>query len=71
MDISGVENVIFMVLQGVVNTFRTWNNMTIGGISYLAIAFSFIITGIIFTIVFAYIRTRLSNPYTIEKRKSK
>lgn len=69
MDISGVQTLIYMVFQGVFNTFRTWNNMTIGGISYLTIAFSFIITGIIFTIVFAYIRSRLSNPYTIEKRK--
>lgn len=71
MDISGVGDIIFLIIDGVSNTFNTWNNMYIAGISYLVLAFSFIIASIIFTIVFAFIRSRLSNPYTIEKRKSK
>lgn len=71
MDISGVQDIIYLFLQGIVNTFRTWNNMIINDVSYLALAFSFIIASIIFTIVFSFIRSRLSNPYTIEKRKSK
>lgn len=69
MDITGVEDIIFMIFSGVVDTFNTWNNLSIGGVSYLTLAFSFIIASIIFTIVFAYVRSRLGNPYTLEKRK--
>lgn len=66
-----IDNLVFMILQGVMNTFNTWNNIKFGGVSYLVLAFSFLIVSIIFTIVFAYIKSRLSNPYTIEKRNIK
>lgn len=66
-----IGNIVTMILQGISNTFNTWNNLKIEGLSYLVIAFSFLIVSIIFTIVFAYIKSRLSNPYTIEKRNTK
>lgn len=69
MDISGVENIITMITNGVITTFLTWSSMEINGISYLTIVVSFLLASIIFTIVFAYIKSRLSNPYVLEKRK--
>lgn len=68
-DISGVFGIMDILFDGIGSTFIYLDNLSFGSFSLLDISIATIISSIIFTIVFAYVRSRLSNPYTLEKRK--